>query len=113
MIPIIVLSVSVLLYGLLLSLEQRRREIAIHRTIGGGPDALLRMVLGELGVMAFSAWLVGYGDGADEELKAMQGVTAAAPAVRAEKAEAGDEPEAEQDDASEEDAISGLGAMIE
>ena len=60
MIPIIILSVSVLLYGLLLSLEQRRREIAIHRTIGGGPDALLRMVLGELGVMAFSAWLVGY-----------------------------------------------------
>ena len=43
----------------------------------------------------------------------MQGVTAAAPAVRAEKAKAGDEPEAEQDEASEEDAVSGLGAMIE
>lgn len=60
MIPIIVLSVSVLLYGLLLSLEQRRREIAIHRVIGGGPDALLRMVLGELGIVAFCAWLAGY-----------------------------------------------------
>lgn len=60
MIPIIVLSVSVLLYGLLLSLEQRRREIAIHRVIGGGPDALLRMVLGELGVLALVAWIAGY-----------------------------------------------------
>ena len=53
------------------------------------------------------------GDGADEELKAMQGVTAAAPAVRAKKAEAREEPEAEQDEASEEDAVSGLGAMFE
>ncbi|MEC9354097.1 MAG: ABC transporter permease, partial [Candidatus Thermoplasmatota archaeon] len=60
MIPIIILSVSVLLYGLLLSLEQRRREIAIHRVIGGGPNSLLRMVLGELGVVAFAAWIAGY-----------------------------------------------------
>ena len=60
MIPIIILSVSVLLYGLLLSLEQRRREIAIHRVIGGGPNSLLRMVLSELGVVALAAWVAGY-----------------------------------------------------
>ncbi|MEC9336367.1 MAG: ABC transporter permease, partial [Candidatus Thermoplasmatota archaeon] len=60
MIPIIILSVSVLLYGLLLSLEQRRREIAIHRVIGGGPNTLLRMVLSELGVVALAAWVAGY-----------------------------------------------------
>ena len=53
------------------------------------------------------------GDGADKELKAMQGATVAAPAVQAKKAEAGEEPEAEQDEASEEDAVSGLGAMFE
>jgi large subunit ribosomal protein L10 len=53
------------------------------------------------------------GDGADNELKAMQDATAVAPAVQAEKAEAGEEPEAEQDEASEEDAVSGLGAMFE
>ena len=35
MIPIVVLSLSVLIYGLVLSLEQRRREISIHRVIGG------------------------------------------------------------------------------
>lgn len=53
------------------------------------------------------------GDGADNELKAMQDATAVAPAVQAEKAEAGEEPEADQDKASEEDAVSGLGAMFE
>ena len=53
------------------------------------------------------------GDGADNELKAMQDATAVAPAVQAKKAEAGEEPKADQDKASEEDAVSGLGAMFE
>ena len=43
----------------------------------------------------------------------MQDATAVAPAVQAKKAEAGEEPEADQDKASEEDAVSGLGAMFE
>ena len=46
------------------------------------------------------------GDSADEELKVMQGATAAAPAAQAEKVEAEEEPEAEQDEVSEEDAVS-------
>ena len=43
MIPIIILSVAILVYGLILSLEQRRREIAIHRTIGGSASQLQSM----------------------------------------------------------------------
>jgi hypothetical protein len=34
MIPIVFLSLAVLIYGLVLSLEQRRREVSIHRVIG-------------------------------------------------------------------------------
>ena len=34
MIPIVILSIAVLIYGLVLSLEQRRREVSIHRVIG-------------------------------------------------------------------------------
>jgi ABC-type lipoprotein release transport system permease subunit len=60
MIPIVVLSISVLVYGLLLSLEQRRKEIAIHRVIGGSAKGLQRMVMGELFVIATIAWLMGY-----------------------------------------------------
>jgi ABC-type lipoprotein release transport system permease subunit len=60
MIPIILLSLAVLIYGLVLSLEQRRREIAIHRTIGGSVKQLQRMVLREVLVMSFVAWLAGY-----------------------------------------------------
>jgi ABC-type antimicrobial peptide transport system permease subunit len=60
MIPIIFLSVVVLIYGLLLSLEQRRREVSIHRVMGGSSASLSRMVLAEMGVISFFAWLVGY-----------------------------------------------------
>ncbi|MGB1588491.1 MAG: FtsX-like permease family protein [Poseidonia sp.] len=60
MIPIVVLSISVLIYGLVLSLEQRRREISIHRVIGADGQSLQGMVLLELFVMSSVAWLVGY-----------------------------------------------------
>ena len=60
MIPIVVLSLSVLIYGLVLSLEQRRREISIHRVIGGTSEGLRGMVLMELAVVATVAWFFGY-----------------------------------------------------
>ncbi|MCS5525777.1 MAG: ABC transporter permease, partial [Candidatus Poseidoniaceae archaeon] len=60
MIPIVVLSLAVLIYGLVLSLEQRRREISIHRVIGADAKQLQGMVLLELAVMASVAWLGGY-----------------------------------------------------
>jgi ABC-type antimicrobial peptide transport system permease subunit len=60
MIPIVVLSLSVLIYGLVLSLEQRRREISIHRVIGGTSEGLRGMVLLELAVIATVAWFFGY-----------------------------------------------------
>lgn len=60
MIPIILLSISVLVYGLILSLEQRRREISIHRVIGGTSTGMQRMVLLEVFVIAFAAWAIGY-----------------------------------------------------
>ncbi len=60
MIPIIILSIAILVYGLILSLEQRRREIAIHRTIGGSASQLQTMVLREVFAMSFVAWLLGY-----------------------------------------------------
>ena len=60
MIPIVILSISVLIYGLVLSLEQRRREVSIHRVIGADGSTLQGMVLLELFVMSSVAWLVGY-----------------------------------------------------
>ena len=60
MIPIVILSLSVLIYGLVLSLEQRRREIAIHRVIGATSNGLQSMVLLELAVMSTFAWIAGY-----------------------------------------------------
>jgi len=60
MIPIVLLSLSVLIYGLVLSLEQRRREIAIHRVIGATSKGLQGMVLLELAVMSTFAWVAGY-----------------------------------------------------
>jgi len=60
MIPIVILSLSVLIYGLILSLEQRRREIAIHRVIGATASGLQSMVLLELAVMSTFAWGAGY-----------------------------------------------------
>ena len=60
MIPIVVLSISVLIYGLVLSLEQRRREVSIHRVIGADAKTLQGMVLLELFVMSSVAWLAGY-----------------------------------------------------
>ena len=60
MIPIVILSLSVLIYGLILSLEQRRREIAIHRVIGATASGLQSMVLLELAVMSTFAWIAGY-----------------------------------------------------
>jgi ABC-type antimicrobial peptide transport system permease subunit len=60
MIPIVILSLSVLVYGLILSLEQRRREISIHRVIGATSKGLRRMVLLELAVIASIAWFLGY-----------------------------------------------------
>lgn len=60
MVPIVVLSLSVLIYGLILSLEQRRREISIHRVIGATAKDLRGMVLLELAVVSFVAWVAGY-----------------------------------------------------
>jgi len=60
MIPIVILSIAVLIYGLVLSLEQRRREVSIHRVIGADGGSLQGMVLLELFVMSSVAWLVGY-----------------------------------------------------
>ena len=60
MIPIVVLSLSVLVYGLVLSLEQRRREISIHRVMGATSKGLRGMVLLELAVIATVAWFLGY-----------------------------------------------------
>jgi len=60
MIPIVILSIAVLIYGLVLSLEQRRREVSIHRVIGADGGALQGMVLLELFVMSSVAWLIGY-----------------------------------------------------
>ena len=60
MIPIVILSISVLIYGLVLSLEQRRREVSIHRVIGADGGSLQGMVLLELFVMSSAAWLIGY-----------------------------------------------------
>ena len=60
MIPIVILSIAVLIYGLVLSLEQRRREVSIHRVIGADGKTLQGMVLLELFVMSSVAWLIGY-----------------------------------------------------
>jgi len=60
MIPIVILSFSVLVYGLLLSLEQRRREISIHRVIGGSESSLSALIMREVAVISFIAWLAGY-----------------------------------------------------
>ena len=60
MIPIVVLSFSVLIYGLALSLEQRKREVSIHRVIGGTEGNLSGMIMLEISVISFFAWLVGY-----------------------------------------------------
>ena len=60
MIPIVVLSFSVLIYGLVLSLEQRRREISIHRVIGGTESTLTSMILRELAVVGVIGWFTGY-----------------------------------------------------
>lgn len=60
MIPIVILSFSVLIYGLVLSLEQRKREISIHRVIGGTEGTLTGMIMLELGVTSMFAWFAGY-----------------------------------------------------
>jgi len=60
MIPIVVLSFSVLIYGLVLSLEQRKREVSIHRVIGGTERTLTGLIMLELGVTSLFAWFVGY-----------------------------------------------------
>ena len=60
MIPIVVMSLAVLVYGLILSLEQRRKEISIHRVIGADSAGLQGMVLLELAVFSSVAWIAGY-----------------------------------------------------
>ena len=60
MIPIVILSFSVLVYGLVLSLEQRRKEISIHRVIGGTEASLSSMIMTEVAVISIVAWLAGY-----------------------------------------------------
>lgn len=60
MIPVILLSLAVLLYGLNLALEQRREEIAIHRLYGGTSRALLGLILTEVFVISIVAWGLGY-----------------------------------------------------
>ena len=60
MIPIVILSFSVLIYGLVLSLEQRKREVSIHRVIGGTKSNLSGMIMLEISVISLFAWLTGY-----------------------------------------------------
>ena len=60
MIPVVILSLYLLVYGLELSLEQRRREISIHRSIGATADKLKSMVLFELFIISSIAWFGGY-----------------------------------------------------
>ncbi len=60
MVPIVVMSLAVLVYGLILSLEQRRKEISIHRVIGANSSGLQGMVLLELAVFSTVAWVAGY-----------------------------------------------------
>ena len=60
MVPIVVMSLAVLVYGLILSLEQRRKEISIHRVIGADSSGLQGMVLLELAVFSSVAWIAGY-----------------------------------------------------
>jgi len=60
MIPIVILSISVLIYGLILSLEQRRREVSINRVMGATAEGLQRMVLLEILVISSVAWVAGY-----------------------------------------------------
>ena len=59
-IPIVALSFVVLLYGIRLSLEQRRREVAIHRVIGGTEDNLSRMMVMEVFGIGTVAWALGF-----------------------------------------------------
>ena len=60
MIPIVILSFSVLIYGLALSLEQRRIEVAIHRVIGGTKEGLQKMLTSEVVIVSMIAFLGGY-----------------------------------------------------
>jgi len=60
MVPIVIMSLAVLVYGLILSLEQRRKEISIHRVIGANSAGLQGMVLLELAVFSSVAWIAGY-----------------------------------------------------
>lgn len=60
MIPVIVLSLAVLIYGLNLALEQRRSEIAIHRLYGGTASALRGLILSEVFIISAIAWVLGY-----------------------------------------------------
>ncbi len=60
MIPIVVLSFSVLIYGLALSLEQRKMEVAIHRVIGGTQEGLRKMLTSEVVIVSTIAFLGGY-----------------------------------------------------
>ena len=59
-IPIVALSFVVLIYGIQLSLEQRRREVAIHRVIGGTEDNLSRMMIMEVFGIGTVAWALGF-----------------------------------------------------
>ena len=59
-VPIVALSFVVLIYGLVLSLEQRRREVAIHRVIGGTEATLSRMMVLEIYAIGTVAWLLGF-----------------------------------------------------
>ena len=59
-VPIVALSFVVLIYGLVLSLEQRRREVAIHRVIGGTEATLSRMMVLEIYTIGTVAWVLGF-----------------------------------------------------
>jgi len=59
-IPIVALSFVVLAYGLVLSLEQRRREVSIQRVIGGTEKTLGRMMIIEVFAIGTIAWALGF-----------------------------------------------------
>ena len=95
--------------------KARRDALAVAHAAAWPSEATIAALLAEahqqmLGVAGHA------GDGADDELKAMQGAAApaaAAPSAKAEAASESEDDDEEEEEASEEDAVSGLGALFE
>ncbi|MDP7590773.1 MAG: 50S ribosomal protein L10 [Candidatus Poseidoniia archaeon] len=95
--------------------KARRDALAVAHAAAWPSEATIAALLAEahqqmLGVAGHA------GDGADDELKAMQGAAApvaAAPSTKAKAASESEDDDEEEEEASEEDAVSGLGALFE